>query len=292
MNVKGGYLIFEKMRIRNFLLSGTLFLVTLIIFTMIFFKKDISSNELVSMVIFPYGLLGVFPFIWFFYQFKRQNVGVPHVIQTKGIIREIPRILVIVPLLIIFSIGIFWLTQYILNFVSPEYVTKSLSEDIPFPKNKVIFFLMLINASIIGPIAEEFIFRGLLLNRITYKTNLIIGITLTNVLFGFFHADLLGSFVFGLIMSLLYLKSNNILLPIICHILNNSIASFMAIFFPNSLSLFEVSTIADIHSNMTPNIVLLLITSPLICLYIIRNYHLITKNKVNQKRNTSIHPQN
>lgn len=280
------------MRLRSFFLSGVLFLVTLIIFTMILFKKDISNDELVLMVIFPYGLLGVFPFLWFFYQFKRQNIGVSRVIQTKGIIREIPHILGVVPLLILFTIGAFWLTQYILTFVSPEYVTKSLSEDIPFPKNKIIFFLMLINVSIIGPIAEEFIFRGLLLNRITYKTNLIIGMILTNVLFGFFHADLLGSFVFGLIMSLLYLRSNNILLPIICHVLNNSIASFMSIFFPNSLSLFEISTISDLHSNMTPNIVLLLLTSPLICLYIIKNYRLVTKNKVNRKSDISVDLQN
>lgn len=277
------------MRIRNFLLSGVLFLVALIIFTLILYKENISSDDPVLIIFFSSVLFGVFPFIWFFYQFKRQNVEVSRVLQTKGLAREIPHMLGIVPLGILFSIAAYWLTNYILTFISPEYVTHSLSEEVPFPQKKSIFFLMIINASIIGPIAEEFIFRGLLLNRIAYKTNLIFGIILTNVLFGFFHADLLGSFVFGLIMSLLYLRSNNMLLPIICHILYNSIVSFMSIFFPNSLSLFEVNTISDLHSNMMPNIVLLLLTSPFICLYIIKYYRLVTKNKVNKKDNVLVY---
>ncbi len=278
-----GSSMFELMKIRNFLLSGIAFLLIMILSIVFILGIKPTENDSMLMIALSYGLLGVFPFLWFLYQFKKQKGGSLNVIHTKNVIQHIPTILMLMVTLIAFSLGASWLTNYTLSFVIPDYVDKILQEDVPFPSNNIQFILLAINICVVGPIAEEFIFRGLLLKRLGAKLNIVASIVITNLIFGIFHADIMGSFVFGFMMSLLYLKSENLLLPITLHLLNNTVILVLSIYFPNSPDFINLTNIADLHNKMIPNIILLFTSISVITIYIKRNISVLSKYNLSRK---------
>lgn len=114
-----------------------------------------------------------------------------------------------------------------LSYVSPAFVQwwyldalgVILSDSGGYPiLANVLNFLSLV---VIAPVLEEVVFRGLLLHRWAYKWNLKTAIIVSSLLFGVMHADPIGAFVFGVGMCILYLRSQSLYIPILCHSLNN-----------------------------------------------------------------------
>jgi len=77
---------------------------------------------------------------------------------------------------------------------------------------------------VIVPVTEEVSFRGLLLRRWAQKWNMTKAVLLSSLIFGLLHADPIGAFAFGIGMCVLYLKTQSLYVPIVCHALNNLIA--------------------------------------------------------------------
>lgn len=273
---------FELMKIRNFLLSSVIFLVILVLGYSFVLGKPSVEDPLVE-IIFTYGVLGVFPFIWFFFQFKKQKQKISVSAYTKGFISNVPTILLLTIVLISFSLGASWLNNYALSFIFPDYVEKMLIEEGPTTSNRLHFLLLAVNICLIAPTAEEFIFRGLLLKRLGAKTTLFTGAILSSLIFGILHFDIIGSFVFGLITAILYLKSGNLLLPVFLHILNNTTGVILSICFPEGPKFAASMTIADLHTNMIPNLIVLLISGSILAVYIKRNINVLYKKDELQK---------
>jgi membrane protease YdiL (CAAX protease family) len=82
-------------------------------------------------------------------------------------------------------------------------------------------FLSLLSLCVAGPALEEIVFRGIVLPRWSRKWGLTAGIVTSSAVFALPHIDPVGAFVFGVAMSVLYLKTQSLLLPIVCHGLNN-----------------------------------------------------------------------
>jgi len=76
---------------------------------------------------------------------------------------------------------------------------------------------------VIAPIVEEFAFRGFLLSRWLRKYGAKKAIVLSSMIFAISHIEILGGFVFGVLLSLIYLRTRSLFGPIIVHITNNSI---------------------------------------------------------------------
>lgn len=74
---------------------------------------------------------------------------------------------------------------------------------------------------VIAPILEEFVFRGLLLHRWHKKWGLTYAVLLSSMLFGVVHPDPIGAIAFGMAMCVLYLRTQSLWIPIICHASNN-----------------------------------------------------------------------
>lgn len=89
----------------------------------------------------------------------------------------------------------------------------------------VLNFLSIV---VITPIVEEVVFRGFLLHRWSYKWSLRTAIIVSSLLFAVVHLDPIGAFIFGVGMCILYLKTQSLLVPILCHSANNLIAWIMA----------------------------------------------------------------
>jgi len=210
----------------------------------------------------------VTPVIFFRYHFRKQGRSVREVVFTKRSMKWIPSLLGIVVISIAFSISVFWLQLVALYSIFPAFV-EFLLEPIQMPESKVYLILTILVIAIIGPIAEEFIFRGVLLKRLMKKTSMWGGIIISSILFGILHADIIGAFAFGVIASLLYLKTSNLLIPIIMHIINNSTAVMWMYVAPTwpSWAVYESS---ELYANAWPNMIMLVISSILTIWVVVR----------------------
>ena len=238
------------------------------LFISAFFIESVTNLENFYFLIISYSVLGIFPLIWFSGELKKQGKTFSDIVYIKGFRDYIQPIIILTITLIIFSLGAFWLFGFVLSNPFPGYIEVLLQEDIIFPTNGILIFLMAFYICILGPFVEEFIFRGLLLKRIAKKSNIIISIFVTNILFAIMHGDIIGSFVFGFIASLLYLLSGNLLVPIAIHVLNNTFATLLIIFDPPLPSFLYYGNIIQLRGHALPHIIILAITIPIIAFYI------------------------
>ena len=131
-------------------------------------------------------------------------------------------------------IGIALVSLYVvfapLSLIVPEFVHDWLFEDIPEfysagpPYPLLANVLGISAATVVAPVVEEWFFRGLLLPRWTHRWGPISGVIGSSLVFSVAHADLLGAFLFGVVMCGLYSRYQSLWAPTIVHITNNVIA--------------------------------------------------------------------
>ena len=83
----------------------------------------------------------------------------------------------------------------------------------------------------IGAIAEEWLFRGVLLHLWARRAGVRNAVIATSILFAIFHADVLGSLVFGITMAALYVRAGTLLVPIAVHFVFNAILTVVVLVF-------------------------------------------------------------
>ncbi|MBX7075884.1 MAG: CPBP family intramembrane metalloprotease [Methanobacteriaceae archaeon] len=106
--------------------------------------------------------------------------------------------------------------------------------DVPLDSttNFINFFNMsgeIIVIVVLAPIVEELIFRGVFLRWLDSKFNIYVAIIITSVLFGVMHnfGGIISAIIFGVSMSILYVKTNNLFVPILAHMCNNFVCEFL-----------------------------------------------------------------
>ena len=88
------------------------------------------------------------------------------------------------------------------------------------------FILEVISSVILAPILEELFFRGVLFNRLKIRTGIIAAMVISSALFAIGHefGGITSAFVFGICMCIIYMKTDNILMTMSIHFLNNLVA--------------------------------------------------------------------
>ena len=177
----------------------------------------------------------------------------------------------------LFSLGAFQLSYLALSLVAPTWVEASLQQSLLLSAEqaaspRLYNGLMLFSVVVVAPITEEFIFRGVLLHRWGTKWGVGPAIFLTSVLFGLLHANLIGLFVFGVVMALLYLSTRSLIVPIVAHAINNAIASgvelLTALTTPEDLA---INTLAEFRASWWLGVLCLLVSAPWVLRYVV--YH-------------------
>ena len=169
---------------------------------------------------------------------------------------QLEYILLIVFTNIFFSYGMLYLANFLVvhvpafDFLVGFYVPlMSLSGFIPIVG-------VFISTVIVSPISEELIFRGVLLSRLRLITPTIFAILVSSLLFGALHSfgSIISAFVFAVCMAILYLKTENICVPILAHFLNNffaeiiRLADFNNLLFTNDIVMSIVSILAIVSA--------------------------------------------
>lgn len=230
--------------------------------------KDISLIEVFSLIVVLYIIqysfnhfkiinvpsFSIYVAVILFFIFKLRN-------DFDGIIDDIlgvfsfnlmKYIFGIVILNIFFSYGCLYVSNYILiNFpISNILINSSLTGINSFILGSTLASIF------ISPISEELIFRGVFLNRLKLMFPTTVAILVSSLLFASLHTfgNIFSAFVFALCMAILYLKTDNIFVPICAHFLNNLFAeSILALdvnnmIFTNDLVISSMSVMAIISA--------------------------------------------
>lgn len=155
-----------------------------------------------------------------------------------------------------------------LSYVWPEFVKSYLLDEpgILLWKTDLdstvynIFMVFLL--AILAPVMEEVLFRGFLLNRWRVKYNASTGIFFSSLLFGVLHTDVLGATIFGVVMSVIYMKTNSLYGPIIIHMANNTLAIVSEVFFAAIYGPDEEWTLPQFQSEWPYGVIAGLIAIP------------------------------
>lgn len=110
-------------------------------------------------------------------------------------------------------------------------------------KYKYVIGYKVVSAVILAPILEELFFRKILLNGLLKKYSFAISAIISSLCFALMHwtPDLLRimpMFIFGIICCLIYIKTKNILYPILFHFAGNLISTILSIY-SNQLFAFQ-----------------------------------------------------
>lgn len=262
-------LAFSRIRLRSFF--GWMILGTFIAYVPLgMIDAENSLFEFVSDTL----VFFVFPLLWLFYKMKKHNAVFTSFFDKPS---SIPwqLILIATAMGMIFSFGISFIQFYILAQLIPNFLVDLLSDgnaiDMSTTFTKI---LSVISACIFAPIMEEVIFRGFFLNRMAYKWGVKRAIIVSSLIFGFGHVDVIGAFLFGVVMCLLYIKTKSLWTNIIVHALNNIVVSIIQF---TDGSAQEPVKIADLQaqSNLWVGLAIIIISLLWLVPFIRRNWRTV-----------------
>ena len=129
---------------------------------------------------------------------------------------------------------------------------------------------------IAAPITEELLFRGVMLHRFAVKWGLGPAIVVSSVLFGLVHQlNFVGAAAFGLVMSLLYVRTRTLIVPIGCHVLSNAVVVSFAILrelIGGSGEEESSFTAEQVRDEVVIGVVLVLLTAPVLARFVYKNW--------------------
>jgi len=240
---------FSRIRIKKAVIVTLLFLFLSSIFIVVGFNKLSGPNA----EILTFYILYAVPFLIYLYTIKKYDLS--SIAIFEGALTELRQVWFFIPL-IIMTIGVVWVSIILLDLVSPDLAEWyfdwlnsvelfEIGPDTTLIQYGLIFFV----GAVFAPLVEEIIFRGIMVERFGAKYGYKSAVLLSSFLFGVLHMDIIGAFVFGVVLSILYLRTRSLLLPFLIHAANNG-AVVLLIFFDDYINLGSTDTIDTYLENI------------------------------------------
>ena len=143
--------------------------------------------------------------------------------------REIFYVFLINLLFVFLIVALFANFDILYGFAYPEM--EPLLDFTPTPFDPITFIFEVISSVILAPILEELFFRGVLFNRLKIRTGIIAAMIISSALFAIGHefGGITSAFLFGICMCIIYMKTDNILMTMSIHFLNNLVAVLLEV---------------------------------------------------------------
>lgn len=138
-----------------------------------------------------------------------------------------------------------------------------------FPK----YLISLISLAVVPAICEELLFRGVIIN-VLRERGTAFAIIMSSVMFSLFHfslSQLIYPVCFGIILAIVYLRTNNIFFPMLLHFANNALSLTIQFVNHSETTGFEPSVFTAIYAIFTLAVWVLLMC------YYIKAYAKITQ---------------
>lgn len=103
--------------------------------------------------------------------------------------------------------------------------------------------LGLLCITLLGPILEEFLFRGAITKVLLRKYDPWTAILLSGLIFGIFHinpAQVVGACLSGFLLAWLYYRTGSLIPGILIHILNNTLSVYLSVTYPDADTVREL----------------------------------------------------
>ncbi|MEL7476525.1 MAG: CPBP family intramembrane glutamic endopeptidase, partial [Cyanobacteria bacterium J06555_12] len=181
-------------------------------------------------------------------------------------------LLVLVVPVLLFSVGSGQIYFYIVSQLSPDQAVQMMGGSIELPTSESPIWEVMLSAvtvAVIVPITEEFLFRGILLHRWATKMGVLPGVFASSIFFGVLHPNPVGLTVFGLITSLIYLKTNSLWLVTAFHAINNGTVVGLGLLSSPAAPHSPEAVLELLQTGLLVGSVLMLITIPVL-LYAIK----------------------
>ncbi|MED1379028.1 CPBP family intramembrane metalloprotease [Bacillus mycoides] len=206
---------FQTMRARYFLIVfALLILIARSSNELLESTFHIQNSSFINMLIFY-----ILPIIWLFYGYRKHRVSFSLFINRNETFNLV-QVLYIAIILCMFSYGYLILYMYSFAWITPDFIMNALHEPIIDSTGGYVF--QFIRVVFIAPIVGEFVFRGFLLQRFASKWGTSIAMVVVALLFACLHVDFLGAVVFSIVLSIVYIRTKSLLMPIAIHMLNNA----------------------------------------------------------------------
>lgn len=157
---------------------------------------------------------------------RRAKIGVAELMPVVSL-TELRWIIGTACALVAVSYATVYILYFPLSYVTPDLVTSRLLD----PRRSLLWLdgdhyqlaniLSLVAVIALAPVVEEFFFRGLLLRTWLAKWGARPAIIVSSLIFGALHADILGGFVVSIVLSLSYMWTGRLAVPIMIHMTIN-----------------------------------------------------------------------
>ncbi len=209
----------RTIRLREAVLAIIIGFILNVVLVVIF--PSLSENE--TLMIMPLLCFVLLFFIWALRGTHGLNDDFSNLFE-KDNRREIFYIFLINFLFVFLVVALFANLDILYGLAYPEM--DPLLDFTPNALDPLSFILEVISSVILAPIIEELFFRGVLFNRLKIRTGIIAAMVISSALFAIGHefGGITSAFVFGICMCIIYLKTDNILMTMSIHFLNNLVA--------------------------------------------------------------------
>lgn len=167
--------------------------------------------------------LAILPLIWFLLSHFFRKLNLLHFFNPGPGKKTWKRLMMFWIVIFLFTTGVEGLQLLLINWLAPESSSAWMEGPVLLRDQSVVINMInIILVVLIAPLMEEFVFRGLILQRFMRKTSAPKALILSSIFFGILHFEfLLSATLFGIFMGLVFLKTRNLWVPVILHVANN-----------------------------------------------------------------------
>jgi hypothetical protein len=247
----------RTIRIRELIVGIILTIILTGVLAIIF--PDLGESDELFFIVFL--LIGALLFVWALRGTRGLDQNIENIFEEHTG-KEILFVFATNLLFAFFVTSLISSIDFLIGMTDPTWISIWDVDTVDVDSSAVI--LDTIGAIIFAPIMEELVFRGILFNRLKIRTGIIPAMIISSFIFAIGHdfGGITSAFIFGVCMCILYLKTDNILIPMCVHFINNAAAT-----------LLEISGLDAIISQfpwLIPFLILTIIGSIYLMRYVIR----------------------
>lgn len=239
-----------------------------------YFFANLDSR--IILLILNLWIYGVIAF-WCFAQIRQSNLNFQHLVGQFPRSKHWLRLLLLVVPVLMLSLGsgqLFlatiagFLPEFAKSLVKENILSTAIDSSVPVAYNAFVILL----AVFVAPVLEELFFRGLILQRLTTKWGITAGIIVSSLMFGILHVNVVGLSVFGIVLSVIYLQTRTLWIPLLIHVLNNSIIIFASLLSEISSPSVPTQNLEQFFSSWRVGILYVAFSAPWLILYLYQNW--------------------
>ena len=234
----------------------------------------LENKDFIAIIGIP---INIFLAWYFLRELKRAKINLGQLVGSlKKIDLKLPIGLAIINYL--FARSTSHMILYCLSFIVPKYVEGQINKVYATTPLGYACFAVLV--LIFAPVIEELFFRGIIFQKLTITRNPSQALIISALLFtvAHFRSDIISLFVGGVTLTILYLNTKQIIVPIISHSVYNLIFIVRSIhwYFFSNVDHSVATTIAEYRQDFLDNldwqILFVAVSAPFLCYFIYKNF--------------------